>query len=526
MPGLDSKILKGIKHATVIERVKLDIRSDFILAPHFNAIFVSAGDELWSRLEEQLRSGKYSPELPLTISVPKERGFTRPGSILQPFDRFLYQALVDSVSRTLEKNIDRDRAFSHVVSHKAGELFSPTQSSWEGFQAKIAAICEEGAYVLKADIANYFERIPQHHLINLMSSSGCAGEIVNLLEEMLLAFQERDSFGIIQGVYPSDVLGNFFLSDFDAFCELHGIPSARYVDDIYMAFDTETDARVGLTDLIERLRKNGLHLNEHKSGIFEAQRVVRDETAIDRMFAEIRDNIADEIAHTSSSLYAFDADWEYDQDEDDEEEEGEEEDEDEDEDVVEVAAVRRLFREIDNRPKYADRIERFTLPLLRQGKSDVALEHVLSNLLCKPHQTRLYFSYLSGFVRDNPEVASALEAICGSPDLISDYQKMYILAALMKAPRIKRPTVTIVQHWLQNRQLPQEVRALAAIFAMRHGIATQKRAVKLEYENEPSAYVRGAILYASRYMTTAERRTCKKAWGAHSTLNALIAQTI
>ena len=34
MPGLDRRILDAIDHASVIERVKLDIRSDFIFAPH------------------------------------------------------------------------------------------------------------------------------------------------------------------------------------------------------------------------------------------------------------------------------------------------------------------------------------------------------------------------------------------------------------------------------------------------------------------------------------------------------------
>ena len=46
-----------------------------------------------------------------------------------------------------------------------------------------------------------------------MTAAGCAPEVVNLLEEMMLAFRD-DSFGIIQGVYPSDALGNFFYPDF------------------------------------------------------------------------------------------------------------------------------------------------------------------------------------------------------------------------------------------------------------------------------------------------------------------------
>lgn len=517
MPGLDRKMLDAIDHATVIERVKLDIRSDFILAPHYNAIFLSAGDELWSRLGELLRSGNYSPALPHTVSVPKEHWFTRPGSILQPLDRFLYQALIDGVSDTLERNLDRERSFSHVISDDPQQMFVPAHECWRNFQEKVSQICGQGTHVLKADISNYFERIPQHHLINLMSAAGCPGEIVNLLEEMLLAFQERDSFGIVQGLYPSDVLGNFFLSDFDAFCELQKLPSARYVDDIYLSFESEAAATKGLINLIDRLRRNGLHLNENKSGIFPSDHVIREETAVDRLFEEVRENITDEIRTDAVSLYAFEADWEIDDEIDDDEI---------DEEVVVQAAVKSLFNQVDNHPKYADRIEKFCLPILRTAGSDIAVGHVLNNLLLKPHQTRLYFSYLSGFVRENPDVTSSLEEVFVSYELVSDYQEMFLLATLMRALRIKRQTINTAIQWLQNRRKIKETRAMAAIFASRHGNPTQKRAVKLEYENEPSDYVRSAILYASRFLPTAEKRTCKKAWGAHSTVNALIAQTI
>ena len=39
MPGLDRRIIAQIDHESVIAHVKADIRSDFILAPHYNAIF-------------------------------------------------------------------------------------------------------------------------------------------------------------------------------------------------------------------------------------------------------------------------------------------------------------------------------------------------------------------------------------------------------------------------------------------------------------------------------------------------------
>jgi hypothetical protein len=516
VPGLDRKVISQIEPGNVIAHVKADIRSDFILAPHYNAVINRASDALWEQLKQQLSAGTYQPELPITMSVPKERFFTRPGSILQPRDRFLYQALVDVVMDKLEGSLDRQRSFSQVPSRAPGQMFEPNHESWKRFQDRIAEICEEREYILKADISHYFERLPHHHLVNLMAAAGCAPEVVGLLEEMMLAFRERNSFGIIQGLYPSDALGNFFLSDFDAYCDMRGILSARYVDDIYMGFDSDAAARQGLANLIESLRKDGLHLNEYKSKIMPADEVVQEETAIDRMFDEIREEVEDDKSYERLSPYGFEIEWEEDEMED--EEEADEED-------LENAAVERLMANIGDYPKQQDQIEKFCLPILRSAASDSAVKHVLSNLKEKPHQTRLYFSYISTFVGSNVDVVNALEAVM-SDETVSDYQRMFLLAALLRAHKVQKATVNRALQWLNNQQVAKETRAMAAILAAKHGAAQQKRTVRTSYEGEPSDYVRSAILFSSKYLTPADRKTCKRAWGGHSTINTLISKAI
>ncbi|KRW97691.1 RNA-directed DNA polymerase [Paracoccus sp. MKU1] len=517
MPGLDRTIIAQIDHDNVIAHVKADIRSDFILAPHYMAIFNRAGDELWNQLKQQLKAGTYQPELPVTISVPKERFFTRPGSILRPADRFMYQALVDGIADRLEEGLDRTRSFSHVPSDQEGQMFNPNHESWERFQARVAEICDGSKFILKADISNYFERLPQHHLVNLMAAVGCAPEVVSLLEEMMLAFRERNSFGIIQGVYPSDALGNFFLSDFDAYCDLAEVLSARYVDDIYMGFPSEAEARKGLASLIETLRKDGLHLNEYKSKIIPADEVIREETMIDRLFDEVREEIKDDEIYERASPYGFEVEWE--------EEDEDEDDEDEDDGGLGNAAVERLMDSIDDYPNQEDQIEKFCLPILRSAQSSSAVEHVLENLKEKPQQTRLYFSYISTFIRTDQYVVDALEELVAD-DTVSDYQRMFLLAALLRAETVTRATVNSALQWLQNRTVAKETRAIAAIFAAKHGVAQQKRTVRTSYEDEPSDYVRSAILYSSKYLTVVEKKTCKRAWGGHNAINTLIAQTI
>jgi len=310
------------------------------------------------------------------------------------------------------------------------------------------------------------------------------------------------------------VLGNFFLSDFDAYCELSDIPSARYVDDIYLGFQSEAAARKGLGQLIENLRKDGLHLNESKSSIMAANDVVQEETAIDRLFDEIREEVEDDVKYERISPYGFDIEWD--------------EDDDEEQDAAELenAAVERLIDNIDAYPNHANQIEKFCLPILRSANSDHAVQHVLENLEEKPHQTRLYFSYLSTFIRANQNVAEELEALINSDAMISDYQKMFMMAALLRARNLSRSTINTALQWLQNTGVAREARAMAAVFAAKHGVATQKRAVRTWYENEPSDYVRSAILYSAKYLPTADRKTCKRAWGGHDPVNALISKVI
>ncbi|PJE27384.1 Retron-type reverse transcriptase [Pseudooceanicola antarcticus] len=517
MPGLSGEVIDRLAPDRAIKNIQLDIRSDFILAPHFNAIFNRASDDLWSELEGQLRSGNYNPVIPLTMNVPKEGWFSRPGSILAPLDRLAYQLISDDLMPKLEEALDRNRTFSHFPSPHADEYFISNSETWEKFQERVQAICSENRYVIKADISHYFERLPQHHLINLMNAAGAKPETTKLLEEILLAFQQRNSFGIIQGVYPSDLFGNFYLSELDAHCELMGLDSARYVDDFYIGLDSLQAARFGMVQLVEHLRKDGLHLNEGKSKIFQSEHLLKEETEIDRAFDEIRMSIWGDLNSNSIHPYGFEADWEA--------EEDESKDEMRDKDIDTTAAI-NLLHEINRFSSKSDQIERFVLPLLGAAGSDAGLDHVLTELANKPHNSRIYFSYIKKFAPNDSSLRNKLEKLATSDKLTSDYQKMFLLAAMMTCPTVDRSMVNKALTWMRDPQIAKETRAMCAIFCARKGSANQKRTVRTQYENEASDYVRSAILYASRHFKGAERRTCKIAWGGHSTVNSLIAKTI
>ena len=103
-----------------------------------------------------------------------------------------------------------------------------------------------------------------------------------------------------------------------------------------------------------------------------------------------------------------------------------------------------------------------------------------------------------------------LEKLIDSPMVVVDYQRMYLLGALMGATKIDRNTVNAALRLLAESSVGQEVRALAAIFAARHGTPQQRRTVRLSYEKEASPYVRAAILYASRHFTGLNGKLAQK----------------
>ena len=352
-----------------------------------------------------------------------------------------------------------------------------------------------------------------------MYSSGCPSEITKLIEEILLAFQQRNSFGIIQGVFPSDIFGNFYLSNLDAFFELDDIPSARYMDDLFLQFDSISEARKGLSKLIDRLRQDGLHLNEYKSGIKRAESLIQEETIVDKLFKEARDEIESELNKeryvASINHYEFDITWEINEDF-----------EEPNEETLHLAAVTKLFESAAEYPEHSDKIEKFCLPLLRVANSSIAIDRAIEGTLRRPHLVRLYMSYLAKFVSQSEDVSSRLSALLNDERLDLDFQIMYVLAALTGSNRVDGRTVKTALNILRGSQVSQETRAIAAIFAAKFGTPQQRRIVKTLYENEQSSYVRSAILYSSAYFPSAERKTCIRAWGSHNDTNAFISKAL
>jgi hypothetical protein len=310
--GLDPAALGRINWDLALARTIHDLRSDFIYAPHLSFIYNRAGGALIELLNSSLRAGKYSPGVPLTIEVPKTfrirvavhskrlgPSFSRPGSILLPLDRLLYQALADQAAPIVDARTDPTRSFSHRLAPEgSASMFLPTRTCWGELQKSLSKHASSKAvrYILKVDVANFFGSLNQHTLINVLNDSGYPRALSSRLEAILTSYTgERSSRGILQGIYPSDLFGNYYLAPLDRFLNDYGVRSARYIDDIYVFVKSVDAADQLLRDLIPFLRSYDLVFNEAKSVIMPKSALITEEPDLEALFTEAVEEIAGQV---------------------------------------------------------------------------------------------------------------------------------------------------------------------------------------------------------------------------------------
>ncbi len=492
-------------------RIINDIQTDFIYAPHINIIYQSAGSELYTKLESKLLASGLEIALPISMEVPKPSGFSRPGTILYPKERLLYQMMVDSIAQVAEKEIDRNCVFSQklLATDPDGFMFEPSSTCYQGYRDKITGLCKSGdfEFVLKADIASFFQNLSQHNLVNLLSSSGCDNEVVKLLERFMSFQTEKISSGIVQGVYPSDFLGNFYLCSIDGVLAMNDMSYARYVDDICIFFKTENQAKSFVIYLNQLLRKEGLDLNELKTRILSVTSFLKEETEIDEMFDNARTELDPQLDR--GSFYNSTILWGQ-----DEEIEGIERD-------LDLEATYALFdQEVTDEVR--DKIDKFCLPTFTASLDDYGTPWVIDRYSRRPHMSQVYAKYLNRMIMFSPELASKVEVILYEDNMLFDYQFMWLYAALMASKKVSSKSIKKAVSQLTDNKYTEALRAVCAIFIGKFGDVATKRWLKNYYAQEQSLYVKSAILYSARYFPNAEMDHVYRAWGNHSELNSLI----
>lgn len=535
--GLNHEILESIDFDTSLSRILNDVKTDFIYAPHINLIYARAQSELKNLVKSELASGKYMPGLPFSMEVPKTYripvetskrlgpAYSRPGSILHPKDRLFYQAIADQAAPIIGQSLNPDRSFSHqLASSDSKSMFQSTRKCWNDLQKAITENSKDPkiSYVLKADIANYFGSINLHTLINVLDDYSFPKALNSRLEALLLKFTgERSSRSIIQGIYPSDLFGNFYMAPIDRILDDAGVKSARYVDDLYIFVESVDHADRILRELIPALRGYDLSLNESKCKIVPKSLIHTMEPDLEVLFNAAVDEISEQLDDGDfDSEYGFQSEWEGEDDEDESSEAACEEDID---GAITLAATIRLFQSTSEYPGHEENIERFCLPLFAKAESNYAVPHVKEAFKKRASMSQIYAAYLAKFL-DEPGVRESIVEWISDEGLM-DWQRMWLVAALMQSSQCEDSIVKDVFKIVKDGNKHDALRGAAAYFVGRFGDHARRQSLRQLYPSV-SEYVQAAIYASSRFWPGVEASNAKSMWAGQGQLHTLLTEAM
>lgn len=218
-------------------------------------------------LGEQLLSGEYKPGPVTAIEIPKSSGGTRLLAIPAVRDRIVERAVLEVLERFLDP------------------VLSPWSFAYRsglGVDDAIRALVrarEAGArWVVRADIADCFERIPRWPVVTRVKELVPDAELCLLVQHLVsrdatgpaagrVRAGRRQGRGLHQGSALSPALTNLYLDAFDKAMLERGHQVLRYADDFAIPAESRSEAEQALVAAGEVLGEWGLELNTDKSRI-------------------------------------------------------------------------------------------------------------------------------------------------------------------------------------------------------------------------------------------------------------------
>jgi len=218
----------------------------------------------WSNVKKHIIDTdleSYIPSAPILNLSQKPNKTFRVIHQLHPIDAIIYTALVFEIADIIEdyRMPAKDKiACSYRISKEIdGTLFK--KGGWDDFKESTGVLAEKfkRGFVLECDITDFYNQIYIHRLKNIISEAGGAEYEAHgtVIHDFLIKLNGKTSRGIPVGPAGSIVLAETIMSDIDQRIARSTRDFTRYVDDIYIFFDSYADAIKTLHDLTEYLYK-------------------------------------------------------------------------------------------------------------------------------------------------------------------------------------------------------------------------------------------------------------------------------
>jgi len=216
----------------------------------------------WSRIREDLLTGRYQPQPVRRHAIPKKGGGVRELGIPTALDRLIQQCVLQVLQPRL------DPSFSQ---HSYG--FRPGRSAHDAVRAAQRYIQEGRRWVVDVDLEAFFDRVNHDVLMSRLAKRIADRRVLGLIRRYLNA--GIMAFGVVvdrregtpQGGPLSPLLANVLLDEVDKELERRGHAFARYADDCNVYVRSKRAGERVMEALRRLFTKLRLRINEAKSAV-------------------------------------------------------------------------------------------------------------------------------------------------------------------------------------------------------------------------------------------------------------------
>ncbi len=186
------------------------------------------------------------------------------------YDEIVYLTLVLSMAHSIEKSRiqkSKNRVFSYRYVTSGATLFDPDYN-YTRFIKEVERKSRKNKILVECDISNYYDRVNLHRIESVLRSIPEIDiDLITLLNDLLLFWADRDSYGIPVGSNASRILAEAALTEVDNYLISKNIDFCRFVDDYRIFAKDAFEAHSNLAILNRRLSQEGLFLNNQKTNI-------------------------------------------------------------------------------------------------------------------------------------------------------------------------------------------------------------------------------------------------------------------
>lgn len=249
----------------------------------------------------------------IAINVPKAGGDRMKVWTIAE-DAVVAQAVINAVGASLEAQMSPMSYGNrlHPNPTNANVIFRPWMEAYEDYQGAIRGLLKgpRSYYYRTTDISNFYPSIKTSKLLaalkTVLRDSGCLPILSQMVNYSWTLPDENAHVvrgnGLPQGPAYSGVLANYYLSKLDSWLKGAIKGFARYVDDMFLLFDSAESSELAWNEFRSKLEDLGLKLSSEKTTT--AQPVTNELPArdlLDRIRYDDRSkNLFDRVANLSS----------------------------------------------------------------------------------------------------------------------------------------------------------------------------------------------------------------------------------